>query len=141
MEAEQDKQRLIASMKRQQMQRIIKIVLIIAGCVLISATVVVLVVLLTKPKSGGDDDQPSITTPNYPLFQKANKQLYVWSHSTEQKIQGQPAWKLLLQNADGSFDKLIAFCETHNFRKVYLFAGSVEWEYDSDFSRGEFPCQ
>lgn len=111
---------------------------------MISASVVVLVVLLTKPKSDGGNDQPvtpspDITTPNYPLFQKANKQLYVWSHSIENRIQGLPAWTLLIQNVNGSFDKLINFCEVHNFKKVYLFVGSVEWEYENYFGKGVFP--
>lgn len=124
------------------MQRVIIVALIAAGCVLISATVVVLVVLLTKPKQEDNPpDTPDIVTPNYPLFQKANKQLYVWSHSIEKRIQGKPAWTLLIQNVDGSFDKLISFCETHNFKKIYLFAGSVEWEYEAYFSKGVFPYQ
>eukprot|EP00767_Chilomastix_cuspidata_P003820 gnl/Chilomastix_cuspidata/3947.p1 GENE.gnl/Chilomastix_cuspidata/3947~~gnl/Chilomastix_cuspidata/3947.p1 ORF type:complete len:400 (-),score=86.71 gnl/Chilomastix_cuspidata/3947:192-1307(-) len=67
------------------------------------------------------------------------KSLFVWAPSTQKKIGGTPSWRLLLQNADGSADYLLAFCQTHNISEAKLYIGCVEWERSAYFARGVLP--
>ncbi|TNJ28044.1 hypothetical protein GMRT_10038 [Giardia muris] len=67
------------------------------------------------------------------------KSLYVWSHTTDSTARSTPAWVSLLQNEKDEAVYLAKFCRQHGFTEVYLFVGSVEWEYDDFFSKGEMP--
>eukprot|EP00768_Dysnectes_brevis_P002396 gnl/Dysnectes_brevis/1817_a2083_1031.p1 GENE.gnl/Dysnectes_brevis/1817_a2083_1031~~gnl/Dysnectes_brevis/1817_a2083_1031.p1 ORF type:complete len:363 (-),score=108.42 gnl/Dysnectes_brevis/1817_a2083_1031:59-1147(-) len=67
------------------------------------------------------------------------KSLYVWSHSINSRISGVPSWQLLLQNHDDSIYYLRDFCLLHGIDELNLFAGSVQWEWDDWFSKGQLP--
>jgi hypothetical protein len=62
-------------------------------------------------------------------YQNIDKGLYVWNP-------GGPWWEWSqTQNAE----RLVGFCKAHGFRKAILFVGSVQWEWESDFSKGNLP--
>ena len=74
-----------------------------------------------------DPDEPIETVPNFADFKQKGKTLYVWSHS-KNKILGQPAWAMLLQNQNHAFDRLVQLAEFYGFTEMTLFDGSIEWE-------------
>lgn len=79
--------------------------------------------------------------PEFTAYKEQKKSLYVWSHSTTNRIDGTPAWILLIKNRQGEIEKLADFCSLHGFNNVILFAGSVEWEYEDYYSKGVLPYE
>lgn len=79
--------------------------------------------------------------PEFTTYKEQKKSLYVWSHSTTNRLNGTPAWILLIKNRLGEIEKLADFCTLHGFNNVILFAGSVEWEYEDYYSKGVLPYE
>lgn len=79
--------------------------------------------------------------PEFTAYKEQKKSLYVWSHSTTNRLNGTPAWILLIKNRLGEIEKLADFCVLHGFNNVILFAGSVEWEYEDYYSKGVLPYE
>lgn len=103
----------------------------------ISGSVVVAAVMGTRAPNVPDNRPP--LPGDFIPYQMVPKSLYVWSHTTESQMNGQPAWTVLLQNRNQEIPYLIEFCKLHGVKEVYLFVGSIEWEYDAFFSTGKFP--
>jgi hypothetical protein len=64
-------------------------------------------------------------------YVKAHKGLYVWNASTKKPTPRASNHRALAANTDGLADRLAAFAKLHGFTRVYLFAGSIQWDWES----------
>ncbi|CAL6078547.1 Conserved_hypothetical protein [Hexamita inflata] len=111
---------------------------IIISAVSVSILTLIIVLCVTLPKKSVQPDQPDQPgSPQFKSYLSAKKSLYVWSHASSY-IDSEPAWYRLSMNYNGAFDDLISFCKFHGFSKLYLFAGSVEWEWNGIFQNKKF---
>lgn len=87
--------------------------------------------------STGDGRPPAV--PSFDAYVATPKSLYVWSHTTENRIGNKPAWQVMLEDAHDEIAYLCAFCKQHGVSEIYLFIGSAEWEWDAHFSNLQIP--
>lgn len=92
-------------------------------------------------EGSGGASIPQLVPPGFEAYKNTPKSLYVWSATTLKKAEGGEAWNTLIQNRNGQIRYLADFCELHGIDRVYLFVGSVEWEWEEYFGKGVLPYQ
>lgn len=112
-----------------------------AGAVLVATLCVSMLAISTTTFKDTEMTTTGVMAPkDFDAYVAIPKSLYVWSHTTDSTItRNLPAWVAFLKNENDEAVYLAEFCHTHGFTEVYLFIGSVEWEYDEFFSKGEVP--
>ncbi|KAE8304792.1 hypothetical protein GL50803_0016078 [Giardia duodenalis] len=124
------------SMKRTN---ILRIILLLSSLVIGGVVVFLIVYFVTrKPQLIPPPSGQTISDELFSDYLQTEKAIYAWSHTSQSKLDGLPAYSSLLSNADNAFDYLLNFTDRHTIKTIYLYGGCAQWDSDT-WAKGTLP--
>lgn len=118
---------------------ILRIILLLSSLVIGGVVVFLIVYFVTrKPQLIPPPSGQTISDELFSDYLQTEKAIYAWSHTSQSKLDGLPAYSSLLSNADNAFDYLLNFTDRHTIKTIYLYGGCAQWDSDT-WAKGTLP--